>query len=228
MFAEHAAAEWNSAFKGDAALNKQFVAMDSHKHCLLQWVWSRRWALSIVLCRCFNILVYVYKGLKAILNSDTMVLTYGGAQFERSGREIVFFERKCKAFSGEKWLKLLALNSPVWTATNWTRFHRLLKRWPDMRITLTFLWFTFSGAWTIPRQVVRINPKIEQSVFRIKKFVEMRFDSYSPMNTRLKETLLQMLGRNSNECCHLCSLFQPQLDLAIHRGIAYLLWVRQG
>ena len=36
--------------------------------------------------------------------------------------------------------------------------------------------------------------KIEQSDPQMKKFVEMCFDPTSPMNARLKETLLQMLG----------------------------------
>ena len=38
------------------------------------------------------------------------------------------------------------------------------------------------------------KPKIEQSDPQMKKFVEMCFDPASPMNARLKETLLQMLG----------------------------------
>lgn len=38
------------------------------------------------------------------------------------------------------------------------------------------------------------KPKIEQSDPQMKKFVEMCFDPNSPMNARLKETLLQMLG----------------------------------
>ena len=37
------------------------------------------------------------------------------------------------------------------------------------------------------------KPKIEQSDPEMKKFVEMCFDPKSPMNERLKETLLQML-----------------------------------
>ena len=38
------------------------------------------------------------------------------------------------------------------------------------------------------------KPKIEQSDQEMNKFVEMCFDPKSPMNERLKETLLQMLG----------------------------------
>lgn len=38
------------------------------------------------------------------------------------------------------------------------------------------------------------KPKIEQGDPEMKKFVEMCFDPKSPMNERLKETLLQMLG----------------------------------
>ena len=38
------------------------------------------------------------------------------------------------------------------------------------------------------------KPKIEQIDPEMKKFVEMCFDPKSPMNERLKETLLQMLG----------------------------------
>ena len=38
------------------------------------------------------------------------------------------------------------------------------------------------------------KPKIQQSDPQMQKFVEMCFDPTSPMNARLKETLLQMLG----------------------------------
>lgn len=38
------------------------------------------------------------------------------------------------------------------------------------------------------------KPKIEQSDPEMKKFMEMCFDPNSPMNERLKQTLLQMLG----------------------------------
>ena len=38
------------------------------------------------------------------------------------------------------------------------------------------------------------KPKIQQSDPQMQKFVEMCFDPASPMNARLKETLLQMLG----------------------------------
>lgn len=38
------------------------------------------------------------------------------------------------------------------------------------------------------------KPKIQQNDPQMQKFVEMCFDPDSPMNARLKETLLQMLG----------------------------------
>lgn len=38
------------------------------------------------------------------------------------------------------------------------------------------------------------KPKIQQNDPRMQKFVEMYFDPTFPMNARLKETLLQMLG----------------------------------
>lgn len=38
------------------------------------------------------------------------------------------------------------------------------------------------------------KPKIEQNDPEMKRFVEMCFDPKSPMNERLKETLLQLLG----------------------------------
>ena len=38
------------------------------------------------------------------------------------------------------------------------------------------------------------KPKIQQNDPQMQKFVEMCFDPASPMNARLKETLLQMLG----------------------------------
>ena len=38
------------------------------------------------------------------------------------------------------------------------------------------------------------KPKIQQNDPQMQKFVEMCFDPTSPMNARLKETLLQVLG----------------------------------
>ena len=38
------------------------------------------------------------------------------------------------------------------------------------------------------------KPRVEQNDPEMRKFVEMCFDPKSPMNKRLKETLLQMLG----------------------------------
>jgi len=38
------------------------------------------------------------------------------------------------------------------------------------------------------------KPKIQQNDPQMQKFVEMCFDPTSPMNARLKETILQMLG----------------------------------
>ena len=43
------------------------------------------------------------------------------------------------------------------------------------------------------------KPKIQQSDPQMQKFVEMCFDPPSPMNTRLKETLLMMLQEGKNE-----------------------------
>ena len=42
--------------------------------------------------------------------------------------------------------------------------------------------------------VYEYKPKIQQNDPQLKRFVEMCFDPTSPMNARLKETLLQMLG----------------------------------
>ena len=62
---------------GGATLNKQFVAVDSHKHCLLQFallknVELENYALTAVY-RCN----YVDKGLRFILIYDKMILTNG-------------------------------------------------------------------------------------------------------------------------------------------------------
>lgn len=43
-------------------------------------------------------------------------------------------------------------------------------------------------------KLFKYRPKIEQNDPEMKRFVEMCFDPKSPMNERLKETLLQMLG----------------------------------
>lgn len=45
------------------------------------------------------------------------------------------------------------------------------------------------------------RPKIEKNSEEMRQFVEMCFDPSSPMNDRLKQTLLEMLGDAKNERC---------------------------
>lgn len=62
---------------------------------------------------------------------------------------------------------------------------------------LLFLLFSICAIYyTLSPQgkLYEYKPKIEQSDPQMKKFVEMCFDPASPMNARLKETLLQILG----------------------------------
>ena len=54
--------------------------------------------------------------------------------------------------------------------------------------------YIFGRTDTPQGKLYEYKPKIKQSDPQMKKFVEMCFDPNSPMNARLKETLLQMLG----------------------------------
>lgn len=79
---------------GATALNKQFVAVDSHKHCLRQYVSLKNVVLENYALTAFCCYNYVGIGLNFILVSDKMVLTNGGVSLERSGRKIAIFAGK--------------------------------------------------------------------------------------------------------------------------------------
>ena len=76
-----------------------------------------------------------------------------------------------------------------------TRLRRHLKRLPGMRITFDVSMDYIFGRTDNPQgKLYEYKPKIQQNDPQMQKFVEMCFDPASPMNARLKETLLQMLG----------------------------------
>lgn len=79
---------------GGAALNKQFVAVDSHKHCLLQYASLKNVVLENYALTAFYCCGYVCIGLNFILISDRMILVNGGESLEGSGRKIAIFAGK--------------------------------------------------------------------------------------------------------------------------------------
>ena len=85
---------------GGAALNKQFVAVDSHKHCLRQYASLKNVVFDNYAQTAFYRYDYANKGLNFILVSDKMILTNGGVSLERSGRKIAVFAGKCQAVPG--------------------------------------------------------------------------------------------------------------------------------
>ena len=72
----------------------KFVAVDSHKHCLLQFALLKNVELENYALTAFCCYNYVGIGLNFILVSDKMVLTNGGVSLERSGRKIAIFAGK--------------------------------------------------------------------------------------------------------------------------------------
>ena len=85
---------------GVAALNKQFVAVDSHKHCLRQYASLKNVVLENYALTAFYHFDYVNIGLKFIPISDKMILTNGGASLERSSGKIAVFTGKRQAVPG--------------------------------------------------------------------------------------------------------------------------------
>ena len=79
---------------GGATLNKQFVAVDSHKHCLLQYASLKNVVLENYALTAFYCCGYACIGLRFILVSDKIILTNGGVSLERSGRKIAVFAGK--------------------------------------------------------------------------------------------------------------------------------------
>lgn len=80
---------------GATALNKQFVAVDSHKHCLRQYASLKNVVLEDYALTAFYRYDYVNIGLNFIFISDKMMLTNGGVSLERSGRKIAVSAGKC-------------------------------------------------------------------------------------------------------------------------------------
>lgn len=80
---------------GDTALSKQFVAVDSHKHCLRQYASLKNVVLENYALTAFYHCDYVDIGLRFIPTSDKMILTNGGVSLERSGRKIAVSAGKC-------------------------------------------------------------------------------------------------------------------------------------
>ena len=80
---------------GGTALNKQFVAVDSHKHCLRQYASLKNVVLENYALTAFYHCDYVDIGFGFIPTSDKMILTNGGVSLERSGRKIAVSAGKC-------------------------------------------------------------------------------------------------------------------------------------
>ena len=134
---------------------------------------------------------YVNTGLNVTHNSDIMSLMNGGAVHERSRRKIALFAGKCNAVSGEiVGVKQSSLNRYELNQASPT-FETLTRYADYFDVSMDYIF----GRTDNPQgKLYEYKPKIEQSDPQMKKFVEMCFDPNSPMNARLKETLLQMLG----------------------------------
>lgn len=89
---------------GGVALNKQFVAVDSHKHCLRQYASLKKRGTENYALTAFYHCDYVNVGLMFIPASDKMILTNGGVSLERSGRKIAALRESVK-LSQVKWLR---------------------------------------------------------------------------------------------------------------------------
>ena len=63
-----------------------------------------------------------------------------------------------------------------------------------MRTTLTFQWTTFARCDDPHGKLYEAKPPIDANNLELRKFVEMCFNPESPMNEKLKEAMLKMLG----------------------------------
>lgn len=64
-----------------------------------------------------------------------------------------------------------------------------------MRTILTFQWTIFFARCDDPHgKLYEAKPPVDANNPELRKFVEMCFDPESPMNEKLKEAMLKMLG----------------------------------
>lgn len=168
--------------------------MDSHKHCLRQYTSLKNVVFDNYAQTAFYRYNYANKGLNFILVSDKMILTNGVyllkevAERLRSLRESVKLSQvKMAEIVGVKQSSLnrYELNQASPTFETFTRYADYF----DISMDYIF------GRTDNPQgKLYEYKPKIQQNDPQMQKFVEMCFDPTSPMNARLKETLLQMLG----------------------------------
>lgn len=165
-----------------------------HTHCLLQFAPFKNLVLENYEVTAFHHCNYVNIGLNSILKSDRIMLTNGGyllkevAERLRSLRESVKLSQvKMAEIVGVKQSSLnrYELNQASPTFETLTRYADYF----DVSMDYIF------GRTDNPQgKLYEYKPKIQQNDPQMQKFVEMCFDPTSPMNARLKETLLQMLG----------------------------------
>ena len=168
--------------------------MAIHTHCLLQFVPFKNLVLENYEVTAFHHCNYVNIGLNSILKSDRIILVNGVnllkevAERLRSLREGVKLSQvKMAEIVGVKQSSLnryeLNQASPTFETLN---------RYADyFDVSMDYIF----GRTDNPQgKLYEYKPKIQQNDPQMQKFVEMCFDPTSPMNARLKETLLQMLG----------------------------------
>ena len=168
--------------------------MAIHKHCLLQFALFKNVVLENYVVTAFCCCNYVNIGLNIILLSNKIKLYRQGVHRlkevaeMRSLRESVKLSQvKMAEIVGVKQsgLNRYELNQASPTFETLTRYADYF----DVSMDYIF------GRTDNPQgKLYEYKPKIQQNDPQMQKFVEMCFDPASPMNARLKETLLQMLG----------------------------------
>lgn len=170
------------------------MAVDSHKHCLRQYASLKNVVFDNYAQTAFYRYDYANKGLNFILVSDKMILTNGGVSLERSGRKIAVFAESVK-LSQVKMAEIVGVKQSSlnrYELNQASPTFETLTRYADyFDVSMDYIF----GRTDNPQgKLYEYKPKIQQNDPRMQKFVEMCFDPTSPMNARLKETLLQMLG----------------------------------
>ena len=138
---------------------------------------------------------YTNIGLKINLISDIMKLSNRGVYLLKEVAERLRFLRECVKLSQVKMAEIVGVKQSSlnrYELNQASPTFETLTRYADyFDVSMDYIF----GRTDNPQgKLYEYKPKIQQSDPQMQKFVEMCFDPASPMNARLKETLLQMLG----------------------------------
>lgn len=143
----------------------------------------------------FYFYVYANIGLNVILLSDKIELTDRGGYLLKEVAERLRSLRESVKLSQVKMAEIVGVKQSSlnrYELNQASPSFETLTRYADyFDVSMDYIF----GRTDNPQgKLYEYKPKIQQNDPQMQKFVEMCFDPTSPMNARLKETLLQMLG----------------------------------